>query len=284
MILGTSVGRAVEADAVSVVAGVNTIVVGSMTMVVGSQSAVLVNVAVGRMLVTGSAFVVGVGEAVTTGAEVFETVTNVEAFEPDAESLVAVALTLTADVLGVDDWVAGAEVSVELPTEPVSIAEEDETVPEPVTEPVTETVGEVMEPVGSELVLLLTGVSVTEAVGPLEEVPEGGLVMVAEPVAGGSLLVELMTVTSELVELGAEVTETGRVGIEMLIPEEVDDAPEEVVLAPSEVELAGADDEVSVGITGGSVKGREMLGRPLEDVEDPVPGSDDWTGRPEEVS
>jgi hypothetical protein len=56
MILGTLVGRAVEVDTLAEdVTGVKAIVVGSMTMVVGSQSAVLVSVAVGRMLVMGSA-------------------------------------------------------------------------------------------------------------------------------------------------------------------------------------------------------------------------------------
>lgn len=50
-------------------------------MDVGSQSAVLVNVAVGLMLVMGSALedCVWTGAEVTTGAEDFETVTNVEA-------------------------------------------------------------------------------------------------------------------------------------------------------------------------------------------------------------
>lgn len=279
MILGTLVGSAVEAEAVSEeVTGVKTIVVGSITMVVGSQSAVFVKVAVGRMLVTGSAVDVGTTGLVTTGVEDFETVTNVDDEPP-------VAVAPAADVAGVDDWVAGAEVSVLLPETPVSTAEEEAVpeavagpVTEPVAEPVTEAVGEeVIGPVGSALVLLPTGEPVTELVGALE-VPPGGPVTVAEPVTGGSVLVELATEPSELVAEVAElVTETGMVGSEIesgMLRLGVVEGPaeEEVVLAPSwdvaGAELETGDDEVPVGITGGSVKGRDKLGRmpPSEEV------------------
>lgn len=234
------------------------------------------------MLVTGSAVDVGTTRLVTTGVEDFETVTSVDDELP-------VAVAPAPDVAGVDDWVAGAEVSVLLPEIPVSTAEEEavpeavpeavaEPVTEPVAEPVTEAVGEeVIGPVGSALVLLLTGEPVTELVGALE-VPPGGPVTVAEPVTGGSVLVELPTETSELVAEVAElVTETGMVGSEietgMLMLGVVEGpAEEEVVLAPSwdvaGAELETADDEVPVGSTDGSVKGRDTLGRmpPSEEV------------------
>src|SRR4051812_11388598 len=126
MILGTSVGRAVVVDAVSEVAGVNTMLVGSMTMVVGSQSTVFVNVAVGRMLVTGSPVDVGAAGVVAGGAEDSdETVADVEAFEPDAVSLIVPEVEpepVGADV-GADVSVAGGDTLVELPTEPVSETE-----------------------------------------------------------------------------------------------------------------------------------------------------------------
>lgn len=247
-------------------------------MDVGSQSAVLVSVAVGLMLVMGSALEddvwtggeVTTGEVVTTEAEDFETVTNVEA-EVDVAC---------ATLVGADDSVAGAEVAaVELATELVSTAEEDE--------PVTETEGEVTGPVGSLELVVLTETLVAEPVGALV-VPAGTLVGMLvgglEEVTGGSLLVELPTGTSELVLAPVLVGIGGsEIGIERLRPgvlEVEEGASEEVALPTSDADAVG----VEVGIRGGRVVGRDKgrdklkLGRrpPFEVVveEAPVPESD----------
>lgn len=253
---------------------VHAFVVGSITIDVGSQSAVLVSVAVGLMLVTGAALEddVWTGAEVTTGAEVFETVTNVETGVDVAGST----------LVGADDSVAGAEVTaVELATELVSTAEEDE--------PVTETECEVTGLVGSSELVELTGTLVTGPVGALVVLAGtlvgmlvGGLV-----VTGGSLLVELPTGTSELVLVGIGGSE---IGMERLRPvlEVEEGTSEEVALPTSEADVVG----VEVGIKGGRVvgsdKGRDRLKlgrRPFEVVaeEAPVPESDVWTGRPDEV-
>lgn len=283
--MGTLVGRAVEVDAVWVAVGeVHAMVVGSMTMVVGSQSAVLVSVAVGRMLVMGWALVDGVAEAVAAEPDDLDTVTNVEA-DPEVGTLVGAADVAPEDEatwlpvdVGIDDDSVAVPLLVELPTEPVSTAEEEE--------PVTETADEVTGPVGSpELVLLETPMSVAELVGALD-VTGGGLVMgpevVAEALTGGSLLVELTTDTSELVgSVGIEI------GIETVTPDEVDDAADEVTSA----ELVVAGGAVEVGSKGGSVGSDKLGKRPCEEVDfwtdddvAPVPGSEVWTGRPDEVS
>lgn len=209
---------------------VHAFVVGSMTMDVGSQSAVLVKVAVGLMLVTGSALedTVRTGGEVATEAEDFETVTKVEA---------GVDVACSTLVGGAVDWVAGADVAGEVTAvelAPVSTAEEDE--------PVTETGAEVTGFVGSsELVELTTGTLVTGPVGALV-VPAGTLVgmlvggLVTE--TGGSLLVELPTGTSELTleleEIGGSVR-----GSEMLRPgvlEVEGGASEEVALPTSDAD------------------------------------------------
>lgn len=199
-----------------------------MTMDVGSQSAVLVKVAVGLMLVTGSALdTVRTGGEVATEAEDFETVTKVEA---------GVDVACSTLVGGAVDWVAGADVAGEVTAvelAPVSTAED---------EPVTETEAEVTGFVGSsELVELTTGTLVIGPVGALV-VPAGTLVgmlvggLVTE--TGGSLLVELPTGTSELTleleEIGGSVR-----GSEMLRPGvlEVDGgASEEVALPTSDAD------------------------------------------------
>lgn len=295
MILGTLVGSAVAVETDWVEAGeVHAFVVGSMMMDVGSQSAVLVNVAVGLMLVTGSALeeTVRTGGEVTTGAEDFETVTKVEAEVAVACSTLvggAVDSVAGAEVAGTE--VAGAEVAgavgaVELVTEPVSTAEEDE--------PVTETEAEVTGLVGSSELVVLTGTPVTEPVGALV-VPAGTLVGMLvgglEAETGGSLLVELPTGTSELtlelVGIGGSV-----IGSEMLRPMELEvegGTSEEVALPTSDADAVG----VEVGITGGRVVGKDRVGRvvgkdkvgrivgsdkvgrrPPFDVEAPVPESD----------
>lgn len=258
MILGTLVGSAVAVERDWVEAGeVHAFVVGSTTMDVGSQSAVLVKVAVGLMLVMGSALedTVRTGGEVTAGAEDFETVTKVEAgVDVACSTLVggAVVSVAGADVAGAD--VAEAVTAVELATEPVSTAEEDE--------PVTETEGEVTGLVGSSELVVLTGTPVTEPVGALVVLAGtlvGMLVGGLEPVTGGSLLVELPTGTSELtlelVGIGGSVT-----GSEMLTPMELEvegGTSEEVALPTSDADAVG--DEV--GITGGRVVGKDRVGK-----------------------
>lgn len=222
------------------------------------------------------------GGEVTTGAEDFETVTRVEAgLDVACATLVGGAVD---SVAGAD--VAGADVTaVELATEPVSTAEEDE--------PVTETEGEVTGLVGSSELVVLTGTPVTEPVGAVV-VPAGTLVgmLVGGPVTGGSLLVELPTGTSELT---LELVETGGSvrGSEMLRPMELEvegGTSEEVALPTSDADAVG--DEV--GIRGGRVVGKDRVGRivgsdkvgrrpPFDVDEAPVPESDVWTGKPEEV-
>lgn len=176
-----------------------------------------------------------------TGEEGLEMVTRVEGEPVATGSLVATGAEVAADVP-----VAGADVStalVELPAAPVSTAELE---------------AEVMTPVGSpELVPLVTGTSVTVPVGVPVAVPVGALVMVAEPVTGGSLEVEFTTEPSE-VEMGGSGRE-----MEMGSPGVVEGGSDEVALDPS-CEVAGlevAADVVPVGSTGGRVSGRDKLGR-----------------------
>lgn len=255
-----------------------------MIIDVGSQSAVLVRVAVGLMLVMGSALeeTVRTGGEVTTGAEDFETVTKVEA-EVACSTLVggAVDSVAGAEVAGAE--VAGAEVAgavgaVELVTEPVSTAEEDE--------PVTETEAEVTGLVGSSELVVLTGTPVTEPVGALV-VPAGTLVgmlvggLVTE--TGGSLLVELPTGTSELtLELTLELVGIGGsvIGSEMLRPMELEvegGTSEEVALPTSDADAVGAE----VGITGGRVVGKDRVGRVVgKDKVGRIVGSDKVGRRP----
>lgn len=261
-------------------------------MDVGSQSAVLVNVAVGLMLVTGTAMEDTVrtgGSEVTAGAEDIETVEKVE----EAGVVVACSTLVGAvdSVAGAD--VAGADVAaaVELATEPVSIAEVDE--------PVT-------GPVGSPELVELTGTPVTEPVGALV-VPAGTLVGTLvgglEAETGGSLLVELPTGTSELtpelVGIGGSV-----IGSEMLKPgvlEVEGGTSEEVALPTSDADAAAVDVGIRGGRVvgndkmGGSVVGRDKVGRivgsdkvgrrPPFDVDEatPVPEIVVCTGKPDEV-
>lgn len=162
-----------------------------------------------------------------TEAEVFETVTKVEA---------GVDVACSTLVGGAVDSVAGADVAGEVTAvelAPVSTAEEDE--------PVTETEGEVTGFVGSSELVELTGTLVAGPVGALV-VPAGTLVgmlvggLVTE--TGGSLLVELPTGTSELT-LELEVIGGSVRGSEMLRPgvlEVEGGASEEVALPTSDAD------------------------------------------------
>lgn len=156
-------------------------------------------------------------------------------------------------------------------------------------EPVTETEAEVTGGlVGSSELVELTGTLVAEPVGALVVLAGTlvgmlvGTLVGGLELAGGSLLVELPTGTSELVPVLVVIGGSDR-GIEMLRPVlEVEGGSEEVALPTSEADVEG----VEVGIKGGRVVGRDKVGRvkgrdkvgrrPFEvvDEEAPVPGSD----------